>query len=65
MKENNTSCEENCVYFQALPHNDKRLNRSARQVTRKGEEFPGSPGSMCGTCTAMKKINTALGDQEE
>lgn len=55
MKENENNCEENCVFFKALLPNYKDFNRKAREATEKGEEFPGSARSLCGTCVRMEK----------
>ena len=65
MKEKYTDCEKGCVFFKTLLPNERRLNRRTREASRKGKEFPGSVGSMCGVCVGMEKINTDLEKQKK
>ena len=60
MEERDKNCEENCFYFAALSPEQKILNRKARLVTLKGEEFPDSPNTLCGGCVRSKIINSFL-----
>ncbi len=53
-------CEEECVFFKALPSSDQGFNRAAKQAAEYGREFPGSAGSMCGGCVSLEKIRQAL-----
>lgn len=60
MNERDADCEESCFYFATLSPKEKILNRKARWVTRKGEEFPGLLNTLCGGCIKIKIINSCL-----
>lgn len=57
-----TLCEDEnkCITFSSLPKNYKEYNRAVRLATEKGEEFSGSPNSLCGSCIRIKTVHRAL-----
>jgi hypothetical protein len=60
MNERDTDCEENCFLFKAIPEEQINLNRRARQASQNGEEFPGSPNTLCGGCVKIKTTDSYL-----
>jgi hypothetical protein len=63
VKEKDTNCEERCCYFQALSLAEQELNRRAKEITRKGKEFPGSLNTLCGSCVRTKIIEFCLDEK--
>ena len=57
------NCEKKCCYFSVLSPKQKALNRKARHIILKGEEFAGSLNTLCGSCVRTEIINFCLDRQ--